>query len=78
MTTRLPTKKMYCAGCRDNFYNGNNPMGVKECWCFKTAKIVKRKFVPITQAPPWNMPAQKTLDCHHKSGYVKVGPDQTC
>lgn len=35
-------KLKHCAGCRDDFYNGNNPMGVKECWMLKTAKIVTR------------------------------------
>ncbi len=35
-----PDKK-YCVGCHSNFYNGNNEMGVKECWNFKTAKAVK-------------------------------------
>ena len=31
--------KKYCVGCDSNFYNGNNPMGVKECWGFETAKV---------------------------------------
>lgn len=39
---RLKKDKKYCVGCHDNFYNGNNPMGVKECWGFGTAKVVKR------------------------------------
>jgi hypothetical protein len=34
--------KRHCAGCRDDFYNDHNPMGVKACWNLKDAKIVKR------------------------------------
>ena len=44
--------KDYCVGCRDNFYNGNNDLGVKECWCLKDAKLVMKKEVHIDQAPP--------------------------
>ena len=44
--------KDYCVGCRDNFYNGNNNLGVKECWCLKDAKLVMKKEVHIDQAPP--------------------------
>ena len=24
-------KLKHCVGCRDNFYNGNNPYGITEC-----------------------------------------------
>lgn len=34
--------KKYCGGCRDNFYNGNNDMGVKQCWNLKGTSIVTR------------------------------------
>ena len=32
--------KTLCRGCDSNFYNGNNPLGIKECWHFKDAKVV--------------------------------------
>jgi hypothetical protein len=48
--------KKLCAGCTENFYNGNNSYGVKECWNFKSARVIKRKAVPIWQRPLWNMP----------------------
>ena len=41
--SKKPTKRN-CIGCRDNFYNGNNNLGVKECWGFKTAELVKADF----------------------------------
>ena len=67
-----------CRGCRNNFYNGNNELGVKECWSFKDAKIEMRKEVSINQVPPWNQKARKFLSCFHRQGYVYVGADQTC
>ena len=33
-----PTKTK-CAGCRDDFYNGE---GAAECWGFKTARVVDK------------------------------------
>lgn len=35
-------KRKMCVGCRQNFYNGNNDMGVKECWSLRSAKKVRR------------------------------------
>lgn len=31
-----------CRGCRDDFYNGNNDMGIKECWSLRQAAPVTR------------------------------------
>lgn len=28
----------FCAGCRNDFYNGHNDLGVKECWSREDAK----------------------------------------
>jgi hypothetical protein len=36
------TTTQHCAGCRDNFYNGNNGLGVKQCWCLAKAKLVTK------------------------------------
>jgi hypothetical protein len=40
----MPERKStaLCEGCHDNFYNGNNKLGVKECWSLKSAKVVRR------------------------------------
>lgn len=69
--------KTLCVGCRDNFYNGNNPYGVKECWAFKDAKVIKRKQVALDQNPPWNQEAHFEMSCKRVKGYVFVGPKVT-
>lgn len=66
-----------CQGCRDNFYNGNNPHGIKECWSLKDAKVVWKKLVPIDLVPPWNMKAERVLSCYRRPGFVAVDPHVT-
>ena len=67
-------KKRNCIGCYDNFYNGNNPHSVKECWMFKEAKVIWRKEVSIDQRPPWNQKAKRFPDCYSRQRYVYVDP----
>ena len=69
--------KKDCIGCRNNFYNGNNDLGIKECWSFESAKLIMRKRVHIDQPPPWNQKAISKPNCYHEQGYVYVGPNQT-
>jgi len=62
--------KEYCIGCHDNFYNGNNDMGIKECWNLKCAKVVKKWCIG------WWTPMDKkenlwqvtTNNCHCEPG----------
>ena len=42
-----------CRGCRDDFYNGHNELGVKRCWSADTAKMEKRMLIPVDLAPPY-------------------------
>lgn len=74
----MPKSKQMCLGCRNNFYNGRNDLGVKECWCYKDAKIVKRKMVSYSQVPPWNQEPIKVLDCMQIPGYALVDPKRMC
>lgn len=71
MISKAEKLKM-CIGCEDDFYNDKNPLGVKECWCLKNAKVKMRKKVPLSQAPPWTQKARRTLSCYHQKGYVFV------
>ncbi len=68
--------KKHCSGCEDDFYNGNNPYGVKLCWHLDTAKPIKRKQVHINQRPPWNQEAKTFPSCYRQNGYVFVHKDQ--
>lgn len=69
--------KSKCVGCVDDFYNGNNPLGVEECWCLKTAKVVSRVRVHIDQRPPWTQKPVKVYDCRREKGYVFVDPSNS-
>ena len=31
-----------CVGCRNDFYNDKNPLGVKRCWSLASAKMMTR------------------------------------
>ena len=62
--------KALCLGCRDNFYNGNNPIGVQECWLYKNAKVVRRFRLGWWTRPtePGVFKEVTTLSCHHAPG----------
>ena len=65
-----------CSRCRNNFYNGNNDLGVKECWEFRSAKVEKRILIGIDERPPYDSErAAYTLSCHKPKGAVQVRPD---
>lgn len=67
-----------CVGCRENFYNGNNALGVKECWGLSTAREVKRKKIGLWDTPPWShQPVVEVLSCRTEKGYVFVEPRRT-
>jgi hypothetical protein len=67
-------KLKLCVGCRDNFYNGNNELGVSECWLLKTAKPVTRYRLGYWTRPSSRKDFEKvgTLDCHRPPGYVHM------
>lgn len=59
--------KKYCAGCRNDFYNGRNAIGVKECWSFKTAKVVWRICILNWEKPPYkNKKKVRVANCWHE------------
>ena len=63
-------KLQHCAGCRDDFYNGNNPYGVQRCWGLKTAKLVTRFRIGTWTEPdrPGAFTKVKGLSCWHANG----------
>ncbi len=66
-----------CTGCNENFYNGNNDLGVKECWNLEKAHIVHKKKIGINDVPPWKtQPVVRMLSCRREKGYIFVEPKQ--
>lgn len=74
MADTTKTKKL-CQGCRNNFYNGNNPLAVAVCWHFKTAKLVTRTQVGTWQNPPYVWRPRQTLSCHNPVGTTWIKRD---
>lgn len=66
----MSEKMKHCRGCRDDFYNDKNPMGVKECWALKTAKMVTRFRIGTWTRPtePGAFTKVQTLSCFHRDG----------
>ena len=42
-----------CSGCRDDFYNEKNSIGIKHCWMLAKARMVER-----FQIGTWTQPTQ--------------------
>ena len=56
----------YCKGCRNNFYNGNNPFGVAKCWSREDAEVVWRVRIGNFESPPYlNKKKFKAASCWH-------------
>jgi len=58
--------RKYCSGCRNDFYNGNNPHGVKECCFRKNGKVVWRIRIGNFENPPYrNKKKFRAASCWH-------------
>ena len=65
--------KKHCIGCANNFYNGRNNLGIKECWFLKNAKLVWRIPIGNWEQPPYlNKKKIQVPDCFHKRGSNKT------
>jgi hypothetical protein len=62
----------HCAGCRDDFYNGKNPHGVKACWGLKSARPRTRYRLHVDTPYSWRSGYAKKQrpQCYHEQGYV--------
>lgn len=71
--------KDHCRGCRNDFYNGNNECGVKNCFSLKAAKMITRFRISIHT--PMNRKSgytkMKLPNCYHQKGsaYLEKIPD---
>lgn len=69
-------EKSDCAGCYNNFYNGNNNHGVTECWSFASATLEPRLLIHVDQAPPYNKDdAELHPTCYKRQRFVTVKPE---
>lgn len=57
----------HCAGCRNDFYNGNNQMGIGKCWSLESAQLVNR-----WRAGWWD-PPNLAMRCRVPSCFVQTG-----
>jgi hypothetical protein len=64
--------KEMCLGCENDFYNGKNNLGVKCCWSYKTARIVKRQMIHYNQVPPYTQEPIKVLSCRRVKNYAFI------
>jgi len=63
--------KKHCVGCRNNFYNGNNDIGVSECWSLKNAKLKTRYSIGWwTPTLKENFIKVRVPSCYHQNGSV--------
>lgn len=61
--------KKHCVGCRNDFYNNKNELGVKECWQLKHAKMKWKIPIGFHEMPPYkNKQKQRVPDCYHEDG----------
>lgn len=68
--------KEFCIGCIDDFYNGKNPLDIKECWHFGSAKRIKRRRVGIHERPPWRRTPELLPSCYREKGFIFISPDR--
>jgi hypothetical protein len=63
-------KLAMCAGCRNDFYNDKNPLGVKRCWSLESATPVIRYRTGFWTVPstPDAFARVEVLDCYHTEG----------
>ena len=66
----------HCAGCEDDFYNGNNDLGVVRCWHLEAATLAPRLLIGINQPPPYLRDKPQMLPvCYRKRRFVTVKPE---
>lgn len=59
-----------CRGCRDDFYNGNNPMGVARCWYAEDGRMVTRYRIGTWTRPtePGAFTEVRVPSCYRQDG----------
>jgi hypothetical protein len=72
----FPIDAQHCSGCRDDFYNGNNDLGVKQCWMRTSAKLVPTLLIHVDLPPPYkNLEPKDRPNCYKAERHVTVRPE---
>lgn len=67
--------KEACCGCYNDDYN-RGLGGSKECWSYKSAKIIKRIGISVHRPPPYDKDsAEPMMDCYTRKQMVYVNPE---
>ena len=64
----MAKSKSMCYGCYNNIY--------QPCWCYKTAKIVKKILVHIDIIPPYIEEPKKYLSCYRAQRYALLNQSE--
>lgn len=66
----MNSKKQYCSGCRNDFYNQSSNSTSGECWLLEDAEVVTRFRIGWWTRPDESGAFQKvtTLSCHSAPG----------
>jgi len=69
--------KSKCVGCRDDWYNGKNPLGIKSCRHLENAELVQRILVHRNQIPPYDrgFATVEVYDCRKEVDFCFVKPE---
>lgn len=64
----IPLKN--CSGCRNDFYNGHNEIGVKRCWSAADGTMVTRYSIGTWTQPtqPGAFTEKRVPNCYHRDG----------
>lgn len=66
----------HCAGCKDDFYNGHNDIGVSVCWKRATATLEPSLLIHVDREPPYlGMKPQGRPTCYKMPRHVTVKPE---
>jgi len=69
---RKPTQAD-CAGCYNDFYNGQ---GAEQCWHLKSATFIKARLIHVEKVPPYlSVPIKTVPSCYKMQRYVTVKPE---
>lgn len=62
-------KLKHCIGCHNDYYNGRERCGGRDCWHLSGANLVLRRRVHMDDMPPHTHKPQQFFNCRYEPGY---------